>query len=46
MAGEGYAYTSSSKINYALLLHVGVSKPIGMQTAMVRAGLVSELSKA
>ena len=46
VAGEGHAYTQVKKINCALLLHVGVSTPIGMQTAVMKTGSISELSKA
>lgn len=46
VAGEGHAYIQVKKINCALLLHIGVSTPIGMQSAVMRTGSVSELSKA
>lgn len=46
VTGEGDAYTWGKKINCTVLLHIGVAKPIGMQTAMMKTGSVSELSKA
>lgn len=45
VTGEGEAYTWGKKINCTVLLHVGVSKPIGKQTAVMQPGSVTELSK-